>query len=538
MSWRQTRAPRWGWCLLAATAVLALALVLGGRAHADQGLADGGSQPTLLESTAPVPSPSLPTNPLLTDSAAEQMKAPHSEDTSVSAAPIERDYAVRAIIGLVAIFVLAYAVGHPKVQRIEDMLGISSVVATGFVFLLVGLLASRPSVGVLSPQMLVHIEPMLPLGLGWIGFSLGARFDLRALESLPPGTSARLFATTALPFAAVVVACGLPLLIVSGFAKAEFLRDAILLGAAAMVGVRPRSGGAEAPSATPAPDTGDARAVDPVAVIHQLQEVSAILALVLVAAFFRPDSLGWQLPAIAWVFVTLGMGTTLAVIVYAVLSAFRSPNEVTLLMLGSICLSAGLASHLYMSPIAVCFIAGALIFNLPATWRRGVSEALMRIERPIYLVFLVIAGARWQPGAWQGWALMLLFVAARLGSRGLGMHLVRRGDDALDQEHHSRLALAPVSALAIAIVVDAHSRLYLGQVGSWIITTVIGGAIATEIIVQLAVRGRGGEPPITEVGSHPGLANANVWETAPPEERTSPESSPGEPSAKPTEGKR
>lgn len=537
MRWRQTPAPRWGHHLLAATAVLALALVLGGRAHADQPAGDGGSQSALPDTTGPVSSPGLPTSTSASDAAAQHTQAPDREHASAHPVPIEQGDAVRAIIGLVAIFVLAYIVGHPKIQRLEEMLGISSVVAAGFVFLLLGLLASRPSVGVLSPQMLVRIEPMLPLGLGWIGFSLGARFDLRALETMPPGTSARLLATTALPFAAVVVACGLPLLIVSGFAKAEFLRDAILLGAAAMVGVRPRSGGAEAPSATPAPDAGDARVVDPVAVIHQLQEVSAILALVLVAAFFRPESVGWQLPAIAWVFVALGMGTTLAVIVYAVLSAFRSPNEVTLLMLGSICLSAGLASHLHMSPIAVCFIAGALIFNLPATWRRGVSEALMRIERPIYLVFLVIAGARWQPDAWQGWALMILFVAARLGSRGLGMHLVRRrGHDDLDQEHHSRLALAPVSALAIAIVVDAHGRLYLGHVGSWIITTVVGGAIATEIIVQLAVRGRGGEPPVSSVGSHPGLMN--MWEPAPAEEPTPAGSTFDTPGALPPEGTR
>jgi hypothetical protein len=44
-----------------------------------------------------------------------------------------------------------------------------------------------------------------------------------------------------------------------------------------------------------------------------------------------------------------------------------------------------------------------------------------------------------------------------------------------------------MGALAIAIVVGAQD-LYIGSTVSWMVTTVIGGAVTTEIITQLILR--------------------------------------------------
>jgi hypothetical protein len=60
----------------------------------------------------------------------------------------------------------------------------------------------------------------------------------------------------------------------------------------------------------------------------------------------------------------------------------------------------------------------------------------------------------------------------------------RRNLGELDREEQSRLALAPMGALAVAIVVNVQA-LYSGFTISWMVTTVIGGAIASEIAVQV-----------------------------------------------------
>jgi hypothetical protein len=161
------------------------------------------------------------------------------------------------------------------------------------------------------------------------------------------------------------------------------------------------------------------------------------------------------------------------------------------LLLGSICLSAGLASYIRLSPIAVCFIAAVLLFNLPGDFKEQVRLVLARLERPIYLVFLTLAGALWQVGDWRGWALLPLFVAARLIGKWLAMALWRvRALGEMSDEEQSRLAIAPMGALAIAVVVNAQD-LYLGPAVPWMVTTVVGGAIVTELVVQLIARGGG-----------------------------------------------
>ncbi|HEY8142069.1 MAG TPA: hypothetical protein VIG06_05335 [Kofleriaceae bacterium] len=385
---------------------------------------------------------------------------------------------VKAILGLLVILVLAYLAGHPRVQELEELFGLSQVVTAGFPFVLLGLVAHHPSIGILSDSVLAEIRPALPLGLGWIGFAIGFRFDARRIESLPRGIGPTLLVTSVLPFAGIVGACGLILLVTDGVGHGTFLRDAIILGTAGIIGVR-----AAAP-------TLEGSRGDRIAPLIQLQEGTAMIGLVVVAAFWRPSGpeVGWNLPGVAWLFVTLGMGTLLAAVIYAILSHFKSSAEVTLLMLGSICLSAGLSSYLRLSPIAVSFLAGALLFNLPGSWKEQVRLALVRLERPVYLVFLVIAGALWQPGAWQGWLLLLLFVPARLAGKIAGTFLVRQNRLAeLSDDEQTRIAIAPMGALAIAIVVNAQD-LYVGSTVSWMVTTVIGGAIASEIAVHAIMR--------------------------------------------------
>lgn len=407
---------------------------------------------------------------------------------------------IKAIVGLLVILVLACLAGHPRVRELEELLGLSHVITAGFPFVLLGLAAHHPNIGILSDHVLDQIRPVLPLGLGWIGFTIGFRFDARRLDTLPRGIGPALVLSSVLPFAGIVGACGLILWLDGGFGEGTFLRDAVILGIAGLIGV-----GA-------AGTTPDKSAEDGLAPIIRLQEGCAIIGLVVLHAFWRPagTAVGWQLPAVPWVFITLGMGTALGVVIYAVLNSVKNTAEITLVMLGGICLAAGLASFLRLSPIAVCFLAGALIFNFPGTWKEQVRLALNQLERPVYLVFLVIAGALWSPGAWQGWVLLLLFVAARLGGKVLAVFLFRKQKrlGALSRDEETRIAMAPVGALAIAIVVNAQD-LYSGPTVSWLVTAIMGGAIATEIVVQIAmrrIRPKSQMPPVVAIPSPSGLA--------------------------------
>lgn len=224
------------------------------------------------------------------------------------------DDPIKAILGLVILLTLAYLGGNPRVVRLEQRLRISQVITAGFPFVLFGLIAHMDSVGILSDPILQEIRPLMPIGLGWIGFTIGFRFDLRRLENLPEGVGTALVLTTILPFLAVVGVTSLLFGMIGGVGDATFLRDALLLATAGAMTARTVLALATAIGA-------ESRVGDRVTRIIKLEEVIAFVGLILVAAFFRPPEAlaGWRLPSVGWIFVTLGVGTILGGLVFALM---------------------------------------------------------------------------------------------------------------------------------------------------------------------------------------------------------------------------
>src|SRR5690606_33830027 len=143
------------------------------------------------------------------------------------------DVAIRTVVAILAGLALAYLAGHPRVQRLEEILGISHIVAAGFPFFALGAIAHLPQVNLLTDSLLRDMRPLLELGLGWIGLLAGLQFDLRAAESWPPGTSNLTAMLTLVPFAVIggVVAAVFYELDIHQ-STSTLLRDAATFGAA------------------------------------------------------------------------------------------------------------------------------------------------------------------------------------------------------------------------------------------------------------------------------------------------------------------
>lgn len=403
---------------------------------------------------------------------------------SAPVAPAERPgVVIRTIIGLLALMVLAYLGGHPRVLGWERRLGISQVITTGFPFVICGVLARSSSVGILSDAVLAEISPLLWLGLGWIGFVAGIRFDTRMFQGLPPGTLRIVALTTLFPFAFLVWASAGLLFVFQDRALAledpVFLRDALILGTA---------GAMAAVTSTRALNREGSASV--LARVIRLEELAGVIGLLFVAAFFRPQGASWQMPGTAWVLLTIGLGGTAGVLIYAILQRRMERADFLVLTLGSISFAAGAASYLLLSSVVVAFIAGVLLANFPGTYHERLREMLFRLERPIYLLSLVIIGALWQVGDWRGWVLMPVFMSLRLVGKWLGTRLaLANGELELGAEERRAIAMPPLGPLAVAIVTNAL-LLYPGGSISLIVSAVIGGGVLTEIFLQLGSRRR------------------------------------------------
>src|SRR5262249_50049312 len=147
-----------------------------------------------------------------------------------------------------------------------------------------------------------------------------------------------------------------------------------------------------------------------------------------------------------------------------------SNAEFLAVVLGAIAFASGLAGYLHLSPIVVCFLAGVLVTNFPNDQRDSIFRILHHLERPVQLLFLIIAGAVWQPDDWRGWVLVPLFVAARIAGKSLGVIASRIavGAQLPSGFADQRQRVAPLSGLSIALVISVQGA--AGDVGlPWVV---------------------------------------------------------------------
>ncbi|HYG67231.1 MAG TPA: hypothetical protein VD838_06215, partial [Anaeromyxobacteraceae bacterium] len=91
---------------------------------------------------------------------------------------------IKTVLALLGVVGLAWLGGHAKVQQWEARLRVSQVITAGLPFVLLGLAARHPSVGVVTEPVLSELNTLLGVGLGWLGLVAGFRFDARLLSGL------------------------------------------------------------------------------------------------------------------------------------------------------------------------------------------------------------------------------------------------------------------------------------------------------------------------------------------------------------------
>ncbi len=399
---------------------------------------------------------------------------------------MDHGHVARIVVGLSATLALAILAAHPRTQALERRLGITVLLSTGLPFLALGAIFRQRSVGILTPEILHDLQPAFEFGLGWIGFVVGMNFDVRRLDVLPHKLGNVIALESLVPMVTTAGACALALLAIGvPWQESAFGRDALVFAACAA---------ASAPVAVEAlSESMGAAAARVVAAVTDLDEVVALAVLGVTVIVFRPvtGESSWVLPQAAWFLVTLGLGGVLGIVAYLLLRSASNQTEALALLLGAVALSAGMAEQLALPVPVVCAIAGALLANLPVHDAGALRETLHAVERPLYLVFLVVVGAAWNPWAWQGWVLAPVFVLARVGGKMLGAVWSRRtGPEELPSARDLGLALLPQSTISIVVIVSA-ATVYQGAHGDhvrWFIHAVIVAGILTAIVVRLMQR--------------------------------------------------
>lgn len=259
---------------------------------------------------------------------------------------------------------------------------------TGIHYALAGIVLGPLGLELLSRSAVEQLYPLMGLGLGWIGFLFGMQLDRGTLRHFPPSYYALALGQAAVTFALIFVVARV------GLGALGYEGE--------VVGVMTAAAAATACITTPA---GIAMVSANFLVrgnvgqllffIASVDALVGILALQITYSVYHPAEMVAELgnvPALGWVAVAVGLGVILGIMFLWLTRPRPGREELVLFLLGTAALAGGAALQLQLSPLFVCTVMGAVVANL-AQDRQRIFQALEKWEKPIYVTFLMLAGA-------------------------------------------------------------------------------------------------------------------------------------------------
>ncbi len=373
----------------------------------------------------------------------------------------------------------AYLVAHVVVE----WLGRKYLVVSGAEYLLLGMLLGPRLTGLLTPEVVEQFAPVTTLALGWMGAAVGMRLYLAELVKIPGLTYRIALAESGLTFLLVTA---VEMLAIAWLYDIPFSQAA--LPAAALGGIATASSSVGVELAARRLNERGVE-VTQLGVSVLFNAIVAVVSFGLLASVWHRTVLvnGRPVTATEWMAITIGIGITCGVLFHLFVGDERESDRIFVSLAGGVILVSGAASFVGLSPLLAALVFGAILVNTSAN-REELTAAIERVERPLYFILLVFAGAAWEATASSWVILVALFLAVRtLGKLG-GTRLVTRANGMLPVLGQDwGWGLVGQGGLAIGIALN-----YVYQDGGtlpyFVFTTAIVSVLFTDLLSARLVR--------------------------------------------------
>jgi len=324
------------------------------------------------------------------------------------------------------------------------------VFRTGTHFLFLGLILGPHALGLLTQDAIRQLFPLLGLGLGWIGFLFGLQLDRRNLRQFPFTFHVLAIGQAVLTF---IFFLGIGWLGLAARGRAGRVETLLLLGAAATACISTPAG--IAMISTSYQVRGKVR--DLLFFVASLDALVGIAALQMAYSLFPPGNMAGELvvtPGFMWVLAALGLGVVCGILFLWLTRPRPGGEELVLFLLGIAAFASGAALQLQLSPLFVSVTMGAVVANLSPDPQR-VFRMLHEWEKPIYVVFLMLAGALLSfPTLWI-FPLAVAYALIRAGGKVLGnMAMVRLVPLPIRTPKRFGLGLIPQGGISLAMAIS------------------------------------------------------------------------------------
>ena len=382
---------------------------------------------------------------------------------------------LKIILGAALLLIVALVGQRRSFTRLHLPQGARLIYLTGTEFILVGVALGDTLMGVLDAETIGSLTPLFSLGLGVIGLIFGIQLELSKILRFP--TRYLSMAGIQAVLTLLVVACPSYFVMGGHFQTdpAGLLLASLVLGATAACTAQTGLAliGREF-------ELHGAPVMDLLRYISSVDALVGLLVLDLAYCLMQVEPIV-GLPAaipLQWFVLSLGIGGVLGFLLHLLTRTRCKEEELAIFVVGMVTFSSGIALYLELSPLFVNTVMGFTLTNLPGSKDR-IFNLAARLERPFYIVFLMLAGAAWQPGSPWTLGFAVLYVGLRMAGKLGGGYLAARA-----AEHGSRppralgMGLVSQGGMAVAMVMNYY------QLASTPLTDVVMSTVLLAVIVN------------------------------------------------------
>jgi Kef-type K+ transport system membrane component KefB len=387
------------------------------------------------------------------------------------------------------LLILLVVLGYLAARFAVDWLARHAMVVSGAEYLVLGLLLGPRGTGVVTPEQLRGLAPFFTLAIGWLAASIGFRFWLPVLTRTP-GMLFRLSVVQSMSTLALVggglwvllwwdrgmspVEAALPAAVLGAIAASSSLQGARIAGKA--LGRRNL-------------------AVRQLEVAAGIDALVAILTVSVVQALYHIPTPGLvrEPTPTEWIAIAIAIGLVGGWLFHLFLGEERSADRLFVALAGAVVLTTGAANFVGMSALLPGLLLGVILVNT-SRQRDIVGRLLAQVDRPLYFLMLVCAGALWAPSTTDVFVPVLAFLGLRWAGKVGGAYVAARTNGALEAFGPTwGLALVGQGGLAIALALDyslspsalSPNLVFTAALCSVLLTDIFSARLARGVVERL-----------------------------------------------------
>lgn len=346
--------------------------------------------------------------------------------------------------------VLVVAAAYLAARVAFDWLARRFLIVSGAEYVVLGILLGPQGFGLVSNDALSRFAPITLLALGWMGAIIGTGFYLPALVAVR-GIVYRLAFVESLLTLLTIFGLMMAALYLVGIPQELAWIPALALAA---IGTASTSAAADVVATALGPGRP---LVGQLRVSARVNALVAVIVLGIIVSVHHgdPGVLSRPITPTEWMVITIAVGVLGGSLFYLFLGNEAQQDRLLIALGGAVILVSGAAEYLGLSPLVAGLFFGAILTNTAGN-RDEITSVLDSVERPLYFLLLVVAGATWVPSR-EPWAfaMVALFLAARAAGKLGGARLAARANGVLDRLGDDwGLGLLGQGGLALALCIN------------------------------------------------------------------------------------